>query len=541
MAAINIQSLFADIIDTPEQRQMKMLQEGMLRGDRLASGLTGLTRAAAPLAQVAGQLGVQRQENLRRAVQPMLGIDPRTTGEKMAEQLQNLDPENPDSLLQAAQSLQSIDPVRAAALRQAAAQKRIEKEDRERAIVTENLRQTQIGTSIVATQQDMRLQLAEAELAQQKAKAFFDEHKLTLEKLRLGNLNATEEREARADLLEGKKNYEDAIIESLGDSDAEKLLKEGIRSRNFSMAQLQSINSVDTDYTTTDAQYVENGKPVNYIVAIDKNNPRAEPIIIKRSTDQPKGQELGNVPALTVEGGKRLEGIIDGSPVLKELTSTDGFLLSSKDPVISKPALVTAMHRLMSQYDLDGQQAGVIIANTPVEDVKLGRWRVDKINEVRSQPSGVQGQTQAMNEVLTNPEFAGFSIPAQESQPVSQPMQPLPAQIPEEFNPFGIGIRPQQESFQVAPTARGIDAQFEARIKDAEEGMREGRYSPSRLQVIKNQYVNTLNKDLERLNNEFRYLSGLPERKGFNKQERIDSVKAQIKQKKETLDRYSDQ
>ena len=195
----------------------------------------------------------------------------------------------------------------------------------------------------------------------------------------------------------------------------------------------------------------------------------------------------------------------------------------------------------MSQYDLDGQQAGVIIANTPVEDVKFGRWRVDKINEVRSQPSGVQGQTQAMNEALTSPEFAGFSIPAQESQPVSQPMQPLPAQIPEEFNPFGIGIRPQQESFQVAPTARGIDAQFEARIKDAEEGMREGRYSPYRVQVIKNQYVNTLNKDLERLNNEFRYLSGLPERKGFNKQERIDSVKAQIKQKKEMLDRYSDQ
>ena len=130
--AINIQSLFADIIDTPEQRQMKMLQEGMLRGDRLASGLTGLTRAAAPLAQVAGQLGVQRQENLRRAVQPMLGIDPRTTGEKMAEQLQNLDPENSDSLLQAAQALQSIDPVRAAALRQAAAQKLDEQTKKQR-------------------------------------------------------------------------------------------------------------------------------------------------------------------------------------------------------------------------------------------------------------------------------------------------------------------------------------------------------------------------------------------------------------------------
>jgi hypothetical protein len=52
----------------------------------------------------------------------MIGIDPRTTGERMAEQLKGLDPENPDSLLQAAQALQSIDPVRAASLRQMAAQ-----------------------------------------------------------------------------------------------------------------------------------------------------------------------------------------------------------------------------------------------------------------------------------------------------------------------------------------------------------------------------------------------------------------------------------
>ena len=163
--AIDINSLFADIIDTPEQRQQKLLQQGMLQGQLLSSGLRGRAAALAPLAQVAGQLGVQRQEDLRRAVQPMLGIDPRTTGEKMAEQLQNLDPENPDSLLQAAQALQSIDPVRAAALRQAAAQKRIEKEDRERAIVTENLRQTQLGTSIVAAQQNMRLQQTAEERA----------------------------------------------------------------------------------------------------------------------------------------------------------------------------------------------------------------------------------------------------------------------------------------------------------------------------------------------------------------------------------------
>jgi hypothetical protein len=87
-------------------------------------------------------------ENLRRAVQPMLGIDPRTTGEKMAEQLKNLDPENPDSLLKAAQALQSIDPVRAAALRQAAAQKTKENEDRRlsRDLQTQQLEQAKLQT-----------------------------------------------------------------------------------------------------------------------------------------------------------------------------------------------------------------------------------------------------------------------------------------------------------------------------------------------------------------------------------------------------------
>ena len=132
--AIDINSLFADIIDTPEQRKAKLLQQGMAQGQLLSSGLTGLTRAAAPLAQVAGQLGVQRQENLRRAVQPMLGLDPRTAGEKLAEKIGSLDLSNPADMLKAAQELQSIDPVRAASLRQAAVNKQAELSDRARTI-----------------------------------------------------------------------------------------------------------------------------------------------------------------------------------------------------------------------------------------------------------------------------------------------------------------------------------------------------------------------------------------------------------------------
>ncbi len=115
---INIQSLFADIISTPEQREEKLLKEGMLQGQLLASGLKGRAANLAPLAQIAGQLGVQRQENLKRAVQPMLGIDPRTTGEKLQEQMQNIDTSTPEGKRQLIEIVQNIDPIRAAALRQ---------------------------------------------------------------------------------------------------------------------------------------------------------------------------------------------------------------------------------------------------------------------------------------------------------------------------------------------------------------------------------------------------------------------------------------
>ena len=42
MTPININTLFADIIDTPEQRQEKLLQQGMTQGRLLSSNLTGL-------------------------------------------------------------------------------------------------------------------------------------------------------------------------------------------------------------------------------------------------------------------------------------------------------------------------------------------------------------------------------------------------------------------------------------------------------------------------------------------------------------------
>ena len=218
--AIDINSLFADIIDTPEQRQQKLLQQGMLQGQLLSSGLRGRAAALAPLAQMAGQLGVQRQEDSRRAVQPMLGIDPRTTGEKMAEQLKGLDPEDPNSLLQAAQALQSIDPVRAASLRQAAARVRVEKEDREK---TTRLQELQLNAA--------EREAALAEQAQENKAQTIARYRAMgvpdafIESYRVGELTAKDLMTSWAEQLSSKAKAKPFKFESLKGEDKEIAVK----------------------------------------------------------------------------------------------------------------------------------------------------------------------------------------------------------------------------------------------------------------------------------------------------------------------------
>jgi hypothetical protein len=106
--AINIQSLFQDIIETPAQRQQRMLQEGILKGRELTSGLTGLARTQAPLVSALMMNMPKRQESLRRGIGGMLGLDVRSESEKVQDALKNVDPNNPQSLLQAAQMIQGL-------------------------------------------------------------------------------------------------------------------------------------------------------------------------------------------------------------------------------------------------------------------------------------------------------------------------------------------------------------------------------------------------------------------------------------------------
>ena len=106
--AINIQSLFSDLIETPAQSQEGMLGEGILRGRELTGDVTGLARTQAPLVSALSMQMPQRQEALRRGVGGMLGLDVRTESEKVQEALKGLDIENIDSARSTAKTLQDM-------------------------------------------------------------------------------------------------------------------------------------------------------------------------------------------------------------------------------------------------------------------------------------------------------------------------------------------------------------------------------------------------------------------------------------------------
>ena len=118
--AINIQSLFSDIIETPAQRQERLLGEGILKGRELTSGLTGLARTQAPLVSALAMQMPQRQEAMRRGVGGMLGLDVRTESEKLQDILRQADTSTPAGMRGLARDIRQIAPSQAMTLLQAA-------------------------------------------------------------------------------------------------------------------------------------------------------------------------------------------------------------------------------------------------------------------------------------------------------------------------------------------------------------------------------------------------------------------------------------
>jgi hypothetical protein len=82
--AIDIPSLFRDVIETPEQRQRRKLSEAVALAPQARGGIASLLN---PLAQATSVNLQQGSEGLGRSVGGMLGLDMRDTGEKVSDQL----------------------------------------------------------------------------------------------------------------------------------------------------------------------------------------------------------------------------------------------------------------------------------------------------------------------------------------------------------------------------------------------------------------------------------------------------------------------
>ena len=118
--AINIPSLFRDVIETPEQRQRRKLSEAVALAPQARGGIASLLN---PLAQAASINLQQGSEGLGRSVGGMLGLDMRDTSEKVSDQLLGADLSNPQGMRDLSVALRGIAPLQSIGLIEAAEEK----------------------------------------------------------------------------------------------------------------------------------------------------------------------------------------------------------------------------------------------------------------------------------------------------------------------------------------------------------------------------------------------------------------------------------
>ena len=370
---INISTLFADIIDTPEQRQQKMLQQGMLQGQKLTQNLTGLARAAAPLAQMAGQLGVQRNEDLRRGVQPLLGLDPRTTGERVGEQIAGLDMSKPEDMLQAAQILQSTNPVKAASLRAAASQKTVELADKARQVSRQDTadKLQQESADRAARGEDRAIDAAAERVTRFNE---WKESNSTQQALQVLNLeNAETSAAAARTVREGKAELEKQLAATYNqDIPEEKMMHDAVLSGMFTPAKLEQLISGDPNslrYTTARFINSETGQMENYNIVIDPNNNNAVTKLNLSSSQPPLGSAF-KPTRMPTASSVALKQTIRKNPTLKAFTKSTA--LFAADQAITIDSLANLIDFISQEQRISQQAAIQIVEGMNREDVAAG-------------------------------------------------------------------------------------------------------------------------------------------------------------------------
>ena len=92
----NIQSLFADILQTPQQRAMQLTNEGLARSELATRGLSGGASMLSPLIAAEARTAPMREEMLSRSLGRLFGQDVRTESESIQNMLSQADTATPE-------------------------------------------------------------------------------------------------------------------------------------------------------------------------------------------------------------------------------------------------------------------------------------------------------------------------------------------------------------------------------------------------------------------------------------------------------------
>lgn len=338
--AINIQSLFQDIIETPAQRQQRMLQEGILKGRELTAGLTGLARTQAPLVSALMMNMPQQQEALRRGVGGMLGLDVRSESEKVQDLLRTADVSTPQGMINLANSIQQYAPAQAQTLRAAAVEKQQEIADREREIQRQNAADARAEASAIREQN--REARAEASWLQSFINTAEDRNIAAQERFRTEQERTSYNNrlEAIRNMLPANSPYRDLLQ---GPNVSESLLRTAIESTKQEQPKIDIRNTFDATTNT----------PV--IMGINEDTGEvAWQISVGTKPEQ--------VTQMTDDQRKRLIEDVKLEPVLQEIVAKKGW--RGKTQEISEGDIADLIYRISQQYGISLVQAKQAIKDT---------------------------------------------------------------------------------------------------------------------------------------------------------------------------------
>ena len=307
--AINIQSLFSDIIETPAQRQERMLTEGILRGRELTGGLTGLARTQAPLVSALSMQMPQRQEALRRNVGGMLGLDVRTESEKLQDILKGADVSTPEGLVALSNQIQQYAPTQALQLRRTATEERRALDEAARQRARQEAADVRAERQLTLSEEagarageSLTLQRRQAE----RSRRIFDNQMTTFEQ----SQEDREREQAASDSLKTQLINvlppDSPYLETLKKEDAY------IPLSNLRQIYQDYLDEVTPDVTIKTIFDSKTGK--NMIVSIDPDKGE----IVNTIAEAQRTTTDRTVPTLTAGGREAIENILKGDKDLKE-------------------------------------------------------------------------------------------------------------------------------------------------------------------------------------------------------------------------------